>query len=149
VAALLHDVGKIGVPDRILRKPGALTREEVEFMDQHSLIGSMMIAQHLPDLAEVREAVVSHHERWDGSGYPGRLHGTDIPLLGRILAVADAYSAMITDRPYRAALGHNEAIAQLVKGSGTQFDPGIVRVFVECLSAEAGTAPSRAAVRPR
>ncbi len=152
VAALLHDVGKIGVPDRILRKPGALTREEVEFMDQHSLIGSMMIAQHLPDLAEVREAVVSHHERWDGSGYPGRLHGTDIPLLGRILAVADAYSAMITDRPYRAALGHKEAIAQLVKGSGTQFDPGIVRVFVECLSAEAEAVPTPTAVghvRPR
>jgi len=134
VASLLHDVGKIGVPDRILRKPGALTLEEVEFMNQHSLIGSMMIAQHLPDLTEVREAVVSHHERWDGSGYPAQLHGTQIPLFGRILGVADAYSAMTTDRPYRAALGGREAISELIKGSGMQFDPDVVRVFVSCLS---------------
>jgi diguanylate cyclase (GGDEF)-like protein/putative nucleotidyltransferase with HDIG domain len=141
VAALLHDVGKIGVPDRILRKPGALTLDEIEFMNQHSLIGSMMIAQHLPDLTEVREAVVSHHERWDGAGYPGRLRGTEIPLLGRILGVADAYSAMTTDRPYRAALDPREALAELIKGSGTQFDPEIVQVFVSCLSGGAGSAP--------
>jgi len=141
VAALLHDVGKIGVPDRILRKPGALTREEVEFMNQHSLTGSMMIAQHLPDLTEVREAVVSHHERWDGSGYPAQLRGVSIPLLGRILGVADAYSAMTTDRPYRAALGRREAISELIKGSGTQFDPDVVRVFVSCLSGGAGASP--------
>jgi diguanylate cyclase (GGDEF)-like protein/putative nucleotidyltransferase with HDIG domain len=141
VAALLHDVGKIGVPDRILRKPGALTLDEIEFMNQHSLIGSMMIAQHLPDLIEVREAVVSHHERWDGTGYPARLRGTEIPAFGRILGVADAYSAMTTDRPYRAALDAREALAELVKGSGTQFDPEIVRVFVSCLSGGAGSSP--------
>lgn len=141
VAALLHDVGKIGVPDRILRKPGVLTAEEVEFMDHHSLLGSMMISQHLPDLTEVREAVVSHHERWDGKGYPRGLQGSEIPELGRILAVADAYSAMITDRPYRAALRRDEAIKELIKGSGTQFDPDIARLFVEHLSGEADGAP--------
>ena len=136
VASLLHDVGKIALPDRILRKPGALTPEEAEAVKQHSLIGSMMISQHLPDLTEVREAVVSHHERWDGIGYPARLSGPDIPLLGRILAVADAYSAMTTDRPYRAALKIQEAVAELAKGSGTQFDPEVVRVFVACLTHE-------------
>ena len=104
MAALLHDVGKIGLPDRILRKPGALTREEEEAVRQHSLLGSLMVSQHLPELDEVREAVASHHERWNGTGYPAELKGRDIPLLGRILAVADAYSAMITDRPYRAGL---------------------------------------------
>ena len=127
VASLLHDVGKIALPDRILRKPGALTPEEAEAMKQHSLIGSMMIAQHLPDLDEVREAVVSHHERWNGGGYPAGLRGLDIP-------VADAHSAMTTDRPYRAALSREEAIAELMRGSGSQFDPEVVRVFVDCLA---------------
>jgi diguanylate cyclase (GGDEF)-like protein/putative nucleotidyltransferase with HDIG domain len=132
VAALLHDVGKIGLPDRILRKPGALTSEEEEAVRQHSLLGSLMISQHLPELDEVREAVVSHHERWNGMGYPAQLSGRNIPLLGRILAVADAYSAMITDRPYRAGLSREQAIEELTKGSGTQFDPEVVRVFLTC-----------------
>jgi diguanylate cyclase (GGDEF)-like protein/putative nucleotidyltransferase with HDIG domain len=141
VAALLHDVGKIGVPDRILRKPGGLTLDEIEFMNQHSLIGSMMIAQHLPDLVEVREAVLSHHERWDGKGYPAQLRGEGIPVLARILGVADAYSAMTTDRPYRAALDPRKALAELSQGSGTQFDPEIVRIFVSCLSGGTGASP--------
>jgi diguanylate cyclase (GGDEF)-like protein/putative nucleotidyltransferase with HDIG domain len=130
VAALLHDVGKIGVPDRILRKPGSLTAKEAEYMRQHSLIGSMMISQHLPEAVEVKEAVVSHHERWDGTGYPAQMRGSDIPLLGRILAVGDAYSAMTTDRPYHAALAGAEAVAKLKEGAGTQFDPDMVRAFV-------------------
>lgn len=149
VAALLHDVGKIGVPDRILRKPGALTPEESEFMDHHSLLGSMMISQHLPDLVEVREAVLSHHERWDGKGYPRGLRGPDIPLLGRILAVADAYSAMVTDRPYRAALARDEALSELVRGSGIQFDPDIIRVFVQQASAQKKCAPNPGGSRRR
>lgn len=134
VAALLHDVGKIGLPDRILRKPGALTPEEADAVRQHSLLGSMMIAQHLPELDEVREAVAAHHERWDGNGYPAQLSGRDIPLLGRILAVADSYSAMITDRPYRAGLSKEDAIKELQRGSGTQFDPEVARVFIGCLT---------------
>jgi diguanylate cyclase (GGDEF)-like protein len=133
VAALLHDVGKIGVPDQILRKPGRLTAKELEYMRQHPLIGSMMIAQHLPDSGDVREAVACHHERWDGTGYPGRLRGPAIPRLARILAVADAYSAMTTDRPYHAALSSQDAAAKLVEGSGTQFDPEVVEAFVASL----------------
>jgi putative nucleotidyltransferase with HDIG domain len=135
VASLLHDVGKIGVPDRILRKPGSLTDKELDYMRQHPLIGSMMISQHLPESAEVKEAVASHHERWDGTGYPARLHGGDIPLLARVLAVADSYSAMTTDRPYRAAADAREAIEKLLEGSGTQFDPEVVRAFVACSTA--------------
>jgi diguanylate cyclase (GGDEF)-like protein/putative nucleotidyltransferase with HDIG domain len=134
VSALLHDVGKIGVPDRILRKPGTLTAKEVEYMRQHPLIGSMMILQHMPESLEVKEAVASHHERWDGNGYPAQLQGNDIPLLGRILAVADAFSAMTTDRPYHAAVPAHEALTKLREGAGTQFDPDIVRAFVACLA---------------
>lgn len=110
----------------------------------------MMIAQHLPDMVEAREAVLSHHERWDGTGYPAGLQGTTIPLLGRILGVADAYSAMTTDRPYRAALDPREALAELSKGSSAQFDPDIVRVLVSCLSGGTGSSPlPTASGRPR
>ena len=146
VAALLHDVGKIGLPDRILRKPGALTRDEEEAVRQHSLLGSLMVSQHLPELDEVREAVASHHERWNGAGYPAQLKGRDIPLLGRILAVADAYSAMITDRPYRAGLSLEDAKKELVKGSGTQFDPEVVRVFMNCLESRSDDSANRDAL---
>jgi diguanylate cyclase (GGDEF)-like protein len=146
VAALLHDVGKIGLPDRILRKPGALTPEEEEAVHQHSLLGSLMVSQHLPDMNEVREAVVAHHERWNGTGYPAELKGRDIPLLGRILAVADAYSAMITDRPYRAGLSLEVAKNELIKGSGTQFDPEVVGVFINCLESQPQEAAARDAV---
>jgi diguanylate cyclase (GGDEF)-like protein/putative nucleotidyltransferase with HDIG domain len=141
VASLLHDVGKIGVPDRILRKPGTLTAKELDYMSQHPLIGSMMISQHLPENADVKDAVASHHERWDGMGYPAHLRGREIPLLARILAVADAYSAMTTDRPYRGALDTGEAVKRLVEGSGAQFDADLVQTFVACL-APAGAALS-------
>jgi diguanylate cyclase (GGDEF)-like protein/putative nucleotidyltransferase with HDIG domain len=134
VASLLHDVGKIGVPDRILRKPGSLTPKEQEYMRQHPMIGSMMISQHLPESTDVRDAVASHHERWDGTGYPAYLRGEEIPLLSRILAVADAYSAMTTDRPYHAALDSQSAVDRLVKGSGIQFDPDVVTAFIACLN---------------
>jgi diguanylate cyclase (GGDEF)-like protein/putative nucleotidyltransferase with HDIG domain len=132
VAALLHDVGKIGLPDRILRKPGPLTSEEEDAVRQHSLLGSLMVSQHLSGNDLVREAVLHHHERWDGSGYPAGLKGRKISILGRILAVADAYSAMTTDRPYRAGLSLETAIEELNKGSGKQFDPEVVGVFLAC-----------------
>ncbi len=138
VAALLHDVGKIGLPDRILRKPGPLTHEEEDAMRQHSLLGSLMVSQHLAGNDEVREAVLHHHERWDGSGYPAGLAGRNISMLGRILAVADAYSAMTTDRPYRAGLSVEIAIEELRKGSGKQFDPEVVNVFLSCFQDEDG-----------
>jgi diguanylate cyclase (GGDEF)-like protein/putative nucleotidyltransferase with HDIG domain len=136
VAALLHDVGKIGLPDRILRKPGPLTHEEEDAVRQHSLLGSLMVSQHMPGNDEVREAVLHHHERWDGSGYPAGLSGRNISMLGRILAVADAYSAMTTDRPYRSGLSLETAIEELRKGSGKQFDPEVVNVFLTCFHAE-------------
>jgi diguanylate cyclase (GGDEF)-like protein/putative nucleotidyltransferase with HDIG domain len=132
VAALLHDVGKIGLPDRILRKPGPLTPEEEDAVRQHSLLGSLMVSQHLSGNDQVREAVLHHHERWDGSGYPAGLKGRKISMLGRILAVADAYSAMTTDRPYRSGLSIDTAIQELKKGSGRQFDPEVVNVFLAC-----------------
>jgi len=132
VAGLLHDIGKIGVPDRILRKPGRLTEEEYEAIKQHPLLGDAIVAA-IPDLSEVRAAVVAHHERYDGKGYPHQLSGEDIPLLGRILAVTDAYSAMITDRPYRKALSVQEAVAELEAGRGGQFDPRCVDAFIQAL----------------
>ena len=133
VAGLLHDVGKIGVPGSILRKPGRLTSDDYEIMKQHTLLGELII-QEVPNLKEIRAAVVSHHERWDGSGYPRGLAGEAIPLLGRIMSVADAYSAMISDRPYRSGLTTDVAVAELRAGAGTQFDPTLVELFVEAVS---------------
>ena len=132
VAGLLHDVGKVGVPDRILRKPGRITDDEYEAIKQHTLLGDAIIAA-IPDLSEIRAGVVAHHERFDGCGYPNGLSGDQIPLMGRILAVADAYSAMVTDRPYRKALSGEEAIAELIAGKGTQFDPMCVDAFIKAL----------------
>jgi diguanylate cyclase (GGDEF)-like protein/putative nucleotidyltransferase with HDIG domain len=143
VAALLHDVGKIGLPDRILRKPGPLTHEEEDAVRQHSLLGSLMVSQHLPGNDEVREAVLHHHERWDGNGYPAGLSGRSISMLGRILAVADAYSAMTTDRPYRSGLSLETAVGELKKGSGRQFDPEVVNVFLTCCQRDAPVSTKR------
>ncbi len=135
IAGLLHDVGKIGVPDHILKKPGPLTDEERAMMREHVVL-SKLIVQGVPNLQEVADAVHSHHERWDGSGYPRGLRGEEIPLLGRILAVADAYSAMILDRPYRKALSHEEAVAELGRCAGTQFDPSLVDTFIHLLESQ-------------
>ncbi len=138
VAGLLHDVGKIGVPDRILRKPGRLTDEEYEIVRQHSAVGDAIIAA-IPDLAEIRSIVLSHHERYDGSGYPSELCGDKIPLMARILAVADSYSAMVTDRPYRKARTKEAAIAELLACRGTQFDPECVDAFIGVLEGQKST----------
>lgn len=129
IAGLLHDVGKIGVPDWILRKPGRLDDEEESVVRQHVLLGEMII-KDVPGLGEVIGAVGSHHERVDGGGYPRGLRGEAIPLLGRILAVADAYSAMTSNRPYRKALTPDEARAELLRCAGSQLDPIVVRAFV-------------------
>lgn len=132
IAAMLHDIGKIGVPMQVLRKPGRLTSEEYGAVKQHAMLGEI-ITQQLPDLEVIRAAIGSHHERYDGTGYPRGLSGDEIPLLGRILAIADAYSAMTTDRPYRAALSVESAAAEIEDNAGTQFDPDLMRAFLSTL----------------
>ncbi|WP_394795269.1 HD domain-containing phosphohydrolase [Armatimonas sp.] len=136
VAGLLHDIGKIAVPESILMKPGPLTAEEFEVIRQH-VHYSTQITQALPDINLVLSGVAHHHERWDGCGYPNGLMGTEIPLIGRLLAVTDAYSAMISSRPYRASLSPTVALEEIQKSAGEQFDPMIAEAFVAMLGAEA------------
>ncbi|MEW6224386.1 MAG: diguanylate cyclase [Chloroflexota bacterium] len=128
VASLLHDIGKVGVPGPILEKPGPLSPEEWQSVVQHPKIGQVIIDQ----VAAVRDAgaiILHHHERYSGHGYPYGLRGSDIPLGARIVAIADAYDAMIHDRPYRAAISHEQAIIELREHAGLQFDPELVGLF--------------------
>ena len=127
--ALLHDVGKIGVPDRILRKSGPLTTAEREWMNQHPRLGYEML-QGISFLQDALPVVLYHQEMWDGSGYPEGLRGEEIPLSARIFAVADTYDAMTSTRPYRVALTHQEALSEITRCRGTQFDPLIVDAFL-------------------
>jgi diguanylate cyclase (GGDEF)-like protein len=135
IAGVLHDVGKLIVPDDILKKPGPLTGEEYDVIKRHPLVGEMLIREG-PFLEDVIQAVGCHHESYDGSGYPRGLRGEDIPLLGRVMAIADAYSAMCLDRPYRKALSADEIIGEFQAGAGTRFDPRLVDIFVKILKAE-------------
>jgi two-component system cell cycle response regulator len=129
---LLHDVGKVAIPDEILSKPGPLDESEWAFMKRHTVIGERIISA-APALAVVARLVRSTHERYDGGGYPDGLVGHDIPLIARIVAVCDAYDAMVTKRAYRAARDSSEGIAELRHCSGTQFDPEAVEAFVSAL----------------
>jgi len=129
-AALMHDIGKIGIRYEKLNKPGPLTPEETAMFRNHPEKGRRIL-DPIPFLRHLTPACYCHHEHFDGSGYPQGLKGLDIPLMGRIIAVADTYDAMTTDRAYRRALSHDVAIAELKRCSGTQFDPRIVQVFVE------------------
>lgn len=130
--AVLHDIGKVGIREEILKKPGSLTELEWEEMKKHPEIGCR-IAQNTPELGPIAEYILCHHERWDGQGYPQGLKGEEIPLLCRILAVADAYDAMTSDRTYRKALSREEAIEEIKRNAGTQFDPQIVEMFLESI----------------
>lgn len=130
VAGLLHDVGKIGIPDHILRKPGRLTTEEYEVVMQHVALGDHIV-RDLPNIDLIRAGVRHHHERWDGAGYLDHLEGEQIPLVARILAVGDAFSAMTTTRPYRKALPIEEALRRLEDAAGSQLDERLVVAFVE------------------
>lgn len=132
VAALLHDVGKIGVPDSILTKEGSLTREEWECVRRHPVLGKRIMEQ-APELMDVMPLVLHHQERYDGSGYPERLRGEQIPLGARIIAAADAYHAICSDRPYRTGRTHCEAMRELERCSGTQFDPQVVKALLGAL----------------
>jgi HD-GYP domain-containing protein (c-di-GMP phosphodiesterase class II) len=129
IASLLHDIGKIGVPESILNKNVSLSEEEAKKINEHALIGAMILSP-IKDLDEVILGVKHHHERYDGSGYPEGLKGEEIPLNAAIISVADAFDAMTTDRPYRPAFSREEAILELERGSGTQFNPRIVRSTV-------------------
>jgi len=129
IGALLHDVGKIGVADAILRKPGPLSAAEYAEIKMHPEVGRRML-QGIAYLESAIPGVLYHHERYDGQGYPAQLSGPEIPLAGRIMAVADAFDAMTSDRPYRRAMSPQAALAELERGAGTQFDPEVVAAFI-------------------
>jgi putative nucleotidyltransferase with HDIG domain len=132
VCALLHDVGKIATPDALLSKPGSLSPEEWEVMKDHSAAGGRILSQ-IPSLRNCVEVVRAHHERFDGTGYPDRLAGSQIPLEARIIAVTESFQAMVSERPYRGAIFPRQAMEILQAGRGTQWDPQVVDAFIKLL----------------
>jgi HD-GYP domain-containing protein (c-di-GMP phosphodiesterase class II) len=130
VGGALHDVGKLAVADTILRKPGPLTEAELAEVRAHPEVGARIVSL-VPSLRPALPGVLYHHERWDGRGYPTRRRGREIPLEARILAVADSFDAMTSNRPYRAALPAEQALAEVDRCAGSQFDPDIALAFVE------------------
>jgi hypothetical protein len=129
LGTLFHDIGKIGIPEHILLKPSALTEEEWAEMKTHPVIGANLIGE-VPNLERIRPIVLAHHEHYDGSGYPNGLKGDEIPLAAQIISVADTYEAMTSTRPYRPALGHAEAVAELRRVAGSQLNPIVVEAFI-------------------
>jgi HD-GYP domain-containing protein (c-di-GMP phosphodiesterase class II) len=135
VAALLHDIGKIGIPDAILKKEGKLTDEERALMNKHPEY-SWSILRMFSGLEKASLYALHHHESYNGAGYPGGLKGAEIPIGSRIVSVIDAYDAMISNRCYRKGLSHEEAVKRLMDGGGTQFDPNVVQTFIEIAKQE-------------
>jgi HD-GYP domain-containing protein (c-di-GMP phosphodiesterase class II) len=133
LCGLVHDIGKIGLPAGLLEKPGPLTLEERRRMEKHSEIGEHILAK-VDDYAQIARVVRHHHERWDGEGYPDGRSGNDIPLISRIIAVADAYNAMTSDRPYRDAMPSRVARLRLAQGVESQFDTSVVAAFEAILA---------------
>ncbi|MGH3129864.1 MAG: HD-GYP domain-containing protein, partial [Gaiellaceae bacterium] len=129
--ALLHDVGKVKIPKEIINKPGALTPEEREVINTHTIEGERMLEKIGGLLGDVGHLVRSCHERWDGDGYPDGLVGEEIPLVARIVCACDAFSAMTTDRPYRKSMSHEDALDELRRCAGAQFDPAVVEALVD------------------
>lgn len=136
VAALLHDIGKVGVPDAILKKQGPLTAEERAVINRHPEY-SWSVLRLLPGLEDASLYTLHHHENVDGTGYPGGLKGSDVPLVSRIVSVIDAYDAMVSNRCYRKGLPHAEAVRRLLESSGTQFDTDVVHTFIPIAEQEA------------
>jgi diguanylate cyclase (GGDEF)-like protein len=131
--AMLHDIGKVGIDDRVLNKPGKLDKAEWAVMKKHPEIG-YRIVKSTSELEPIAEYILTHHEHWDGKGYPRGLKGENIPLLSRIIAVVDAYDAMTVDRVYRKAMTKEQALEEIKRNSGTQFDPEVAKIFIEYLS---------------
>jgi putative two-component system response regulator len=137
-AAPLHDIGKVGIPDKILLKPGKLTHEEFDIMKTHTTIGAATLEQvqaRYPGNAFVNMGIAltrSHHEKWDGTGYPDGLAGKEIPLSGRIMALADVYDALRSNRPYKEAFSHEKSVGIILSGKGSHFDPAVVDAFEAC-----------------
>ena len=130
IGGRLHDIGKLAIPDAVRSKEGRLEADELVQIQEHPKVGAKLILR----IAALRDAipyVLYHHERWDGTGYPSGKAGEEIPVEARVLAVADAFDAMTSDRPYRPALSHDEALAEVERCAGTQFDPEIARIFLE------------------
>jgi HD-GYP domain-containing protein (c-di-GMP phosphodiesterase class II) len=142
VAALLHDIGKVGIPDSILRKPGRLDPDEYALMKKHPEYG-WAVLRMLPGFERAALDILHHHESFDGKGYPAGLQGTEIPVVSRIVCVIDAFDAMVSSRPYRIGLPYEEAVRRLNEASGTQFDPVVVQSFL--LFAESEMSPVFAA----
>ena len=132
IAGLLHDLGLIGVQEEILQKPGPLSAEEKEAVRRHPTIAGTIL-EPIGDLADVISAVQYHHEHWDGNGYPRGLSGHDIPTAARIIAAAEAFDAMTSERPHAPARTEAEAIQEMLRAAGTQFDPSVVHALVACL----------------
>jgi putative nucleotidyltransferase with HDIG domain len=132
-AALLHDIGKVSIPDEVLAKPGPLNSAEWALTREHPVIGERML-RAVPDFSPIARIVRHEHEHYDGSGYPDGLRGEDIPIGSRVILACDAYHAMISDRPYRKALSQEQAVAELADGAGTQFDPAVTEILIASLS---------------
>ncbi|MBE1302233.1 MAG: response regulator [Alteromonadaceae bacterium] len=133
-AAPMHDIGKIGIPDRVLLKPGKLDDEEWEIMQKHAEYGAEIIGEHPSPLLQLaKEVAIYHHEKWNGSGYPNGLEGNDIPLSARIVAIADVFDALTSERPYKKAWTEEKAISLLEEEAGSHFDPQLVPLFIKCL----------------
>ena len=135
VAALLHDIGKVGIPDAILKKPARLDADEYALMKKHPEYG-WAVLRMLPGFERAALDILHHHENFDGTGYPAGLRELEIPVVSRIVSVIDAFDAMVSSRPYRVGLPHQEAVRRLIESSGTQFDPAVVQCFISFAQAE-------------
>jgi putative nucleotidyltransferase with HDIG domain len=147
VAALLHDIGKLGIPDRVLHKPGPLEQDEYNLVKQHVTIGADILSALCP--GPLALLVRHHHENWDGTGYPDGLRGADIPIGARVLSIVDCYDALTSDRPYRGALSHACALAMIGERRGSMYDPDIVDSFVRIIQRVASAPAAERAVRPQ
>jgi putative nucleotidyltransferase with HDIG domain len=133
--AVLHDIGKVAIPQDIIKKQGKLTPEERKIIEQHTVKG-YRIAKSSPELSEIADSILSHHERWDGTGYPNGLKGEEIPLIARVISAVDSHDVMVNDRPYHKAMPEKDAIKELRRCAGTQFDPHVIEKFITLLERE-------------